>query len=268
MSESDVTDLKNALQTPVDRVVFYLLNHVGLRHAAICTLRTSDVWNDEKNEPRNPARAMEKGGRWRYFSITGDVQLEEAIRAVVVVTQEWLFPSSRLGLGGKQKANSSLMTHTFYKWVKDSGHAGEPQFYPHAFRAVLTNRLLSHGNSIEFVSKWLGHSSVHTTMRSYWKASYADLNKHMNIPWMVSSSTAAAKPDDDLSSMIASMTPRKRNAIREMILLKQETEERETRSSGDATHSSESTDIGDGCPSNNHSRADDRSEVAQVDDTT
>ena len=54
--------------------------------------------------------------------------------------------------------------------------------HPHAFRHTLVCNLMGAGNSLEAVSKYMGHKSVGTTNAHYWVTTVEDLHKKIINP--------------------------------------------------------------------------------------
>ena len=58
--------------------------------------------------------------------------------------------------------------------------------HPHAFRHTLVNKLMSTGNDMTKISRYIGHSSSHTTEKYYWTSTITEVASSMNIPWLSS----------------------------------------------------------------------------------
>lgn len=56
--------------------------------------------------------------------------------------------------------------------------------HAHAFRHTIVGQLMDAGNSMEVVSKFMGHKSSGVTNRHYWTVSVQELNERMNNPFM------------------------------------------------------------------------------------
>ena len=67
--------------------------------------------------------------------------------------------------------------------------------HPHAFRKTVVINLMKLGNSIDTVSKFIGHSSPNTTRNSYWVETNSDLTDNMIIPWIRTSKNVITLKD-------------------------------------------------------------------------
>ncbi len=55
--------------------------------------------------------------------------------------------------------------------------------HPHAFRHTIVGQLIEAGNSMELVSKFMGHSQVATTSQNYWVPTVTELHESLNNPF-------------------------------------------------------------------------------------
>lgn len=57
----------------------------------------------------------------------------------------------------------------------------------HAFRKTFVIKLIREGNSLDNVSKFIGHSTPTVTAKSYWVPTQEDLIKNMKMSWVLNS---------------------------------------------------------------------------------
>ena len=163
-----------------DRCVLTLLAQTGLRRRAVSWIPLANVWCKQTGT-RNQGSVVEKGGKLRTFPI--GVALQSLINDYVRhhrVTSFWLFPSC------KNPANH-IVPSTIEQIVKRAcarEHIHGPHVHTHAFRRYVVQRLIEAGNSIDHVSKWIGHRNPKTTYEYYWHIQLRDLMDQMTVPWL------------------------------------------------------------------------------------
>lgn len=186
LSQEDIERMDGVYMTPTERLVFVLLRHVALRAAAISKLKIGDIWSVEHSRPQIPAVAHEKNAKLRTFTVD-----DEMSRALVVFLdthrnhtdpEAFLF-EQQTEINGCYNRDRTIAGAVVHSISTKAGLCG-PQFHPHAFRAAIVSYLISRGNSLDFVSKWIGHNDTHVTNAHYWKQSAASLEFSMNIPWI------------------------------------------------------------------------------------
>ena len=92
----------------------------------------------------------------------------------------YLFP-------GRGSATNHMTTSTVRKIFQDlcaAGNLSGKHLHPHALRHSYAHILLESGNSVDIVSKLLGHTSSTTTEKFYLKENASDIAKRANIPWL------------------------------------------------------------------------------------
>jgi hypothetical protein len=102
------------------------------------------------------------------------------------------------------------ISHNIKQFCNSAGVVGN-FVHIHAFRHTLVNSLMSHGNRIENVSKYMGHSSVTTTEKYYWTENVTNIVSTMNVPWLKKKfampvGLEESDDDDDLDAYIDSET--------------------------------------------------------------
>ena len=165
-NEREVHLLKAASKASVaDQLVVTLMSQTGLRCRAVAWLRLDSVYDRAKKTVRHVGVAREKNMCVRHFPIGEELRVcfERYIHEYGRRCVHWLFPSPR-------NTNNHIATCTIQRIVKRLCiHAGITSTVgTHGFRKFVVRTLMASGNSLEYISKWLGHKHVETTFRHYW----------------------------------------------------------------------------------------------------
>ena len=165
-NEHEVHLLKGASKTSVvDQLVVTLMSQTGLRCRAVAWLRLDSVYDRAKKTVRRTGVAREKNMCVRHFPIGEELRVcfERYIQEYGRRCVHWLFPSPR-------NTNNHIATCTIQRIIKRLCiRAGITSAVgTHGFRKFVVRTLMASGNSLEYISKWLGHKHVETTFRHYW----------------------------------------------------------------------------------------------------
>ena len=174
--------MKSCVKSIRDEAIFMLMLETGLRRRAVCWMALQGV--TDGTNIRSTGYAIEKGLKIRYFSMSNTLQnvLKTYIATDVPNNSHWLFPQKG---DVSQHISSSTIRNIFVRICNKSCIPAHLS-HCHAIRKFVVCELMRAGNSIEQVSKWLGHESVNTTYNHYWDVSVNELSTQMNIPWLVS----------------------------------------------------------------------------------
>jgi integrase len=183
--------LLSTCETDRDRVLMLLLQRVALRNTAIRTLRLCDVFNMDLGSVRPVCEAAEKGGTTRRFCLD-----PESVRCLMAymeneypnpkITPEmgslWLFPRNATEM---DQCISPSQVHWWFRKLCHAANVSGPHCTMHQFRHYLVTKLMKNkSNTIENVSQWIGHTSVHTTCKHYWLIDVKDLHHRLVFPWL------------------------------------------------------------------------------------
>ena len=165
-----------------DRCVLTILAQTGLRRRAVSWLRIRDIWDFNEQTCYSEGSALEKGGKRRKFPMGEQLRdlLGAYIKSHCATPSTWLFPS-------RKKIGEPIAACTVESIVKrNCGNLGiRGSFvHTHSFRRYVVHCLVAAGNSIDNVSKWIGHSNPKTTYQYYWQIELDELMKQMTIPWI------------------------------------------------------------------------------------
>lgn len=189
-SRTEVDSLLGACKCRRDRLLLLILTRAGLRSTALRTLQIRNVVCGDEG------LALEKGQRWHHFFIDADVRacLEAYLTHEHPDRQSpYLFPHHTQH---HQPMPSSQLRTWLHRLAAKCEISGS-HVTIHSFRRYVVTTLLESGNSIEYVARYVGHASPHTTQQ-YWVTSPAQLIRQMSIPWLGKESNNSKKDDNEV----------------------------------------------------------------------
>lgn len=89
--------------------------------------------------------------------------------------------------GSIEPINEQSIANMIKEICKRAGINGD-HIHPHAIRKTVVINLMSEGNTLDSVAKFIGHSSSSVTAKHYWTPTQNDLIKTMNLSWLVGNS--------------------------------------------------------------------------------
>jgi integrase len=165
---------------PRETCLITILREIGLRLSAICHLQYGNVVLD--TEIREVCRVKEKHSTWREF-VTGE-NLQCVLRAHMDALPEpyhqptaYIFNSQTPTLPACRSSMANLL-----KRIGRDAQIKTPM-HAHAFRYTIVGRLISEGNPVALVSKFMGHRSIQTTERHYFVTTLQRIHENMNNPF-------------------------------------------------------------------------------------
>ncbi|MDE0506137.1 MAG: tyrosine-type recombinase/integrase, partial [Candidatus Poribacteria bacterium] len=169
-----------------DLAIITTLLHTGIRVSELCTLRVSDITIADNSNMLTVREG--KGTKRRYIPLNPTVSsvlrdyLNSIGRQKDTVTDRVSGKSSEFLFHGQKRM--PLTDRGVRYLIKKYGYIAKiPNVSPHVFRHTCAKNLIDAGNSIDRVSKILGHSSVNTTS-IYTIPTEQDLHITMNsISW-------------------------------------------------------------------------------------
>jgi integrase len=165
-------------------LILTILKEVALRSSATRHLRMRELV-DESYSPREICSVKEKAGAIRRFQ-TGP-NLKIAIKQHVEYFRNNV-PNGNdrdcFILNPVSPGEPMGSLHYTLKALAKKTNITGVKVHPHAFRHTVVDRLVQAGNSMEFISKFMGHARVQTTATRYWVSTIEDLTKKMNNPFM------------------------------------------------------------------------------------
>lgn len=177
-------------------LLFMLMISTGMRVGGLVRIKTEHVMTTKDNviTVKNMGKTLEKGSKWFSFIISD--KCKELIRTWYqnyrpAVQSPYLFPSTKKG---NEHITTCSVYAIFKRICRDACLTGS-HLHPHALRHSYAHILLESGNSLEIISKMLGHSSVNITQNFYLKENAEEIVKRANIPWLKRENTKSSVPD-------------------------------------------------------------------------
>lgn len=183
-----------AKKTPRTDLMFLLLCTTGMRIGGLTNIRVSDVSTieDGKILIKNTGRTLEKNRKWLTFTIASIVKPK--LWAWILYHRKFYLKNDFLFPGTRGKLSQSVVRAILKNTAANAGVKGS-HVHPHSFRHTFAHMLLECGNSIENISRLLGHSSSSTTEQFYLKESAAEVSKRSVIPWLPTPEKQKVVPD-------------------------------------------------------------------------
>ncbi len=202
-TEDEVNNLLDACEGDTKwTFILTIFREVGLRVGAVCNLKVSDVMN-EFLQPKHEGRSLEKGNKVRKFIIGPNLKrkiVSYAHEFETLIDKENMDDQFMFGLEkGKRPTVSHFEAHLKII-AKKAGIT--TNVYPHLFRHTLVKVLEDSGNTMNEISKFMGHSNVDTTQKWYSIRTLPDIVANMNNPFYdIASTTEEAQEEyeDDLT---------------------------------------------------------------------
>lgn len=165
-------------------LIFKLLREIGLRITCLCNLRLT-MLVDAHFAPRHTCRVPEKAKTWRCFVTS--VPLKQAIaRYVESIRDKLPQDGSDPCLLNPRNFAAPLpceCVRVMVKRVAQDAGVTDVVVHPHAFRHTIVGHLIDAGNSMDLVSKFMGHANINTTAKNYWVPETLELHEKMNNPF-------------------------------------------------------------------------------------
>jgi integrase len=178
-TDKEIQAMLDVAKDPAEEVMVTLLHEIGLRRSAVGHLQYHAVL-DDNHEPREECAVREKGGKLRGFAPSVNLRtrikrLSDFLRAHH--NDEQLRDAFLLNLTDLTRPFGAVY-FTVRRLAQDAGIT-DVRVHPHAFRHTLVGNLVKSGNSMEVVSKFLGHADVRTTSFFYWVPTPAELRTNL-----------------------------------------------------------------------------------------
>lgn len=198
--------LEESKESVKDVLMITILREIGLRNSAICNLKIKDLV-DEFKHPKHICRVKEKGNKIREFVTSNNIK-----KLVVTYLHEYNdilegdFTEKYVFSRNKElhiKMCGATLNNVLKRIAIRAG-VTNVNVQAHTFRHTLVGKLMDAGNNIETVSKFIGHSSVDTTMTYYWLKNISDLANEINNPFtrtILSKEEIKAEKDSEIEML-------------------------------------------------------------------
>ena len=203
--DQEIDNMLEMADSTKDKLLITVLREIGLRNSAICNLKFKDII-DINRIPKHVCRVKEKGNKIREF-VTSD-KIKQYIVSYIHEIEEMgiMFDEknkdnmSKYVFSRNKNLDTKMGSATLNNVLKRIGlKAGvtDVNIQAHTFRHTLVGKLMDAGNNIEVVSKFIGHSSVDTTMNYYWLKNITELANEINNPFTQTMITVEEKQEED-----------------------------------------------------------------------
>lgn len=184
-----------------ERLIFAMFLTTGVRVGGLLNTRVKNVYNSDLTVKEEGETLEKKGEKIRRFPIY--LPLKQALEAyrdgdyssVLDNENNYIFPVYNKKYKSYKIPSSTTVPPSdsidnLIKAVcKRAGIEG-PHVHCHALRKTVTTKLMSAGNTLDHVSKFLGHSCSSITAKHYWVPTQEDLVKNMNMSWLLGNGCA------------------------------------------------------------------------------
>ena len=179
-----------------EKLVLTLLVEIGLRANAICNIKFKHLI-DDNFQPRHICRVPEKQKTIREFVTS--VNLKKCIIYYFnsldrnsVKMEDYMFQVENLR---HKPLNYGWLNNMIHRIARDAKII-DIIIHPHLFRHTAVGKLIDCGNSMEIVSKFMGHKSIDTTNKYYWIKDPVDLYNEINNPFIYKQPTEEEIKDE------------------------------------------------------------------------
>jgi integrase len=194
-SEEELEELNKVTTDEREKLILTIFLSTGMRIGGLENIKVGGMFDENFNVLKVGQTIEKKNNKLRKFVIFHPLKqaLENYKKSEIygnsINNLEYsLFPP-KIGTSKKIMDNKkSFCRGTLIKIIKDiflradiTGHNA----HSHAFRKTIVIKLMSEGNSLENVSKFIGHSSATVTAKHYWVPTQQDLLKNMNMQWLL-----------------------------------------------------------------------------------
>jgi integrase len=154
---------------PGSELLLTLLSEVGLRVGCLSTVMYYDLF-DLDNYPRNTCRVIEKNLQIREFMTGPNLKKVLVTFRRYVETECPNIQLEKFYVFNLKSPYKKTSTETIRKRLKKIGNAAGVGVvvHPHVFRHTVVGNLMKAGNSMDLVSKFIGHKNTEVTFRHYW----------------------------------------------------------------------------------------------------
>ena len=197
-TDEEVEGILAYAKDPRQELIVTIFREIGLRVSAIGHLRYKMLMNED-GVPRDVCIVPEKGNTKRRFVTSSNLKTRikvyiDFFRGVLPLCA--YKDAFIMNLVDPTKPFSSEGIRQILTELAKEAQIVGVHVHPHAFRHTIVGKLIEAGNSMEHVSKFIGHASTDTTSTSYWVTSIKELNDQMNNPFMPGFKSAEERKED------------------------------------------------------------------------
>lgn len=174
--------LANINKTPLEKLILTLFLTTGLRNNALLNLRVNNLYYCNFI-PMKVGSAIEKYGKLRTFIIFEPlkqclIEYYKAHNNFLLTSECFMFPW--MMKPSTVRAMNRGWLGYFLKNIEKKAQL-KIHLHPHMLRKTVVSNLMSAGNTLDAVSKFIGHTNTMTTAQHYWVSVNEDIIKAMNL---------------------------------------------------------------------------------------
>lgn len=197
-SLEELERMRENTKGPAEDVMLTILIEIGLRNSALRHLKYATLL-DEQHMPRKYINVREKGNKIRACQVSPNLATKIEVLSNYWRTRPGGCEGSDYGAGGSgsslsdvyilnlrhpRRPLSETTVRDKLKRIAKTAHITDVRVHAHAFRHTLIQRLVFVGNSIEIVSKYMGHANTHTTSYFYFVPTPAEIGAVLKNPFL------------------------------------------------------------------------------------
>lgn len=220
-NEEELNKIADSYIDDKERLIFTLFLTTGIRLGGLINIKIKDLYSDDmtvKNEGMTLEKKHNKIRRFVIFPALKQAleKYRDSYGSIFTDKEYALFPkydyvNKNYMTGSINPINEQTIENIIKTICNRAGINGD-HTHPHAIRKTVVINLMSEGNTLDSVAKFIGHSSSNVTAKHYWTPTQNDLIKTMNLSWLVGNSIT------DLSESSSSDNTNQMNKIATMII--------------------------------------------------
>lgn len=193
-TDDELEKIADSYKDDRERLIITTLLSTGLRIGGLLNLKVKNLF-DKDMKILSEGSTLEKGSKIRKFQIfPAFKQALEKYRdgdfgSVLSDPEYAIFPKYNRAtgsyIGNKMHCKDTTIRRIIREICNRAGVNGD-HVHTHAFRKTVVVKLMAEGNTLDNVSKFIGHSSSKVTATHYWTPTQSDLIKNMNMSWLIS----------------------------------------------------------------------------------
>lgn len=222
-SQTEMDSMRKATINPFEALLFALLEELALRNSALGHLQYKTLLTPD-HTPRSECRVLEKGRTTRTMILSANIQskvkaVSDFLRQKLSQDQDQLQNAFILNYPRLRTPFAlSSIADTVHRIAKRAG-IKDITVHPHAFRHTLVTALVNAGNSMDVVSKFMGHTDTQATY-FYWQPTAQDICRDLINPF--SAEYHKRRREEGESQALLEVANKKIRACRAIIDLFQE----------------------------------------------
>lgn len=182
-----------------DKLILNIFLTTGMRIGGLININIKGVYDENFNVLKIGETLETKGKKIRKFVIFYPLKqvLEDYIKSDYC--KDITYNSPLFMINNKRIGISKL--HDIIRLIFYNSNLEGHNTHSHAFRKTVVIKLMKEGNTLENVSKFIGHSSSMVTAKHYWVPTTEDLLKNMNMQWLFGENNLRNIDNDKLASI-------------------------------------------------------------------